>query len=344
MNNKYFYIKKTKMIDEASIGHRFMPVFMSIALFVLVYYASSLAAALLQSIPLVIYIMTSKEFSGLINSEHPMDATVEYLEHFSYPQWFDLVDLFSRVAIMIVAILFCKLFEKRRASSLGLRRGGIVLEYLSGLLIGFALFALTVLIAWLTGSIQITKNPDGVSFIVILYFLAFIVQGAAEELIVRGYFMVSLARDTHPWIAILVSALAFSFIHIFNAGINVIALTNIFLVGVLFGVYVFKRGNIWGACAIHTMWNFAQGNIFGVNVSGMDAMPSIFVSLQSDKPGMVILNGGAFGLEGSIICTAIMVGAIALALLLPTKKTEISATEEGYIPTQRKNKKLWEPF
>lgn len=340
----YFYIKKTKMIDEATLGHKYTPMFMAIAFFILVYYASSLACAIIQSIPLVIYIMSSKEMSIIINSEQPMESAIEYLEHFSPPDWFMAVDLISRVAIIIIAILFCKLFEKRGITSLGIRRDGAVIEYLLGLVIGFFMFGLVVLLSFSTNSIEIAINPKGVSAILILYLVGFIIQGAAEEIIVRGYFMVSLARDYKVFVAIIVSSLAFALIHIFNEGMTIIAFINILLIGIFFAVYIFKRGSIWGACAIHSMWNFAQGNVFGISVSGMDTMPSILTVTQNTSRGMWLLNGGAFGLEGSLLATIVIIVSIALVLLLPTKKSEISATEEGYVPTQRKNKKLWEPF
>jgi membrane protease YdiL (CAAX protease family) len=82
-------------------------------------------------------------------------------------------------------------------------------------------------------------------------------------------------------------------------------------------VYLLKRGNIWGAGAIHSMWNFTQGNIFGIQVSGIDKLPSIF-AFDASQSGELI-NGGAFGLEGGLAVTIVLALAIIIALLLKSK-------------------------
>ena len=56
--------------------------------------------------------------------------------------------------------------------------------------------------------------------------------------------------------------------------------------------------SIWGISAIHTTWNFAQGNIFGIKVSGINAQVSLF-SFKSSEAGKII-NGGSFGLETAL--------------------------------------------
>ncbi|MBO5213093.1 MAG: CPBP family intramembrane metalloprotease [Clostridia bacterium] len=338
--NKYFYIKRTKMIDEAAQFHRPTPLYISVLIFLLVYYASSFAAALIQIFPMLGVMFSNPAFDAVLESDAPLEAFMSFMENFSYPGWFMIVDLVSRFGIIVVCVLYCKTFEKRSIRSMGIRKGNALPEYLVGLVIGFAIFFLTFFFAWLFGGVEISVNPEGVSWILILYFLGFVIQGAAEEFLVRGYFMVSVARDYKVFFAIITSSLVFAFIHIFNTGMTVIAFLNIFLVGVFFAIYVFKRGNLWGACAIHTMWNFAQGNVFGISVSGLELMPSIFTVTNNEGTAMWLLNGDVFGLEGSLCCTFVMLGAIALALLLKTKRTEISYMEQGYIPSPKKH--LWE--
>ena len=47
---------------------------------------------------------------------------------------------------------------------------------------------------------------------------------------------------------------------------------------------MFKRGNIWGACAIHSFWNFAQGNIFGSYVA------RIYKSVELNEEGTEVVD------------------------------------------------------
>ena len=68
--------------------------------------------------------------------------------------------------------------------------------------------------------------------------------------------------------------------------------------------------------ALHGAWNFAQGNIVGVAVSGQNAGGSLLhFQARSGLPDW--LSGGAFGLEGNIVtCLVLLVGIIILRLQL----------------------------
>ena len=45
-------------------------------------------------------------------------------------------------------------------------------------------------------------------------------------------------------------------------------------------LYMLKTDNIWGVAALHGAWNFAQGNLVGVAVSGQDLAVAIALSGQ----------------------------------------------------------------
>lgn len=68
--------------------------------------------------------------------------------------------------------------------------------------------------------------------------------------------------------------------------------------GLLLGAAYKYSGTLWLPIGIHWGWNFFQGNIFGFAVSGGDAGSSL---IQSSVQGPVILTGGAFGAEASVI-------------------------------------------
>jgi hypothetical protein len=62
---------------------------------------------------------------------------------------------------------------------------------------------------------------------------------------------------------------------------------------------------LWLPIGIHFAWNFVQGAIFGVAVSGNEARGL----LQSTLNGPALLSGGAFGAEGSIFAVIICLAA-----------------------------------
>jgi hypothetical protein len=64
--------------------------------------------------------------------------------------------------------------------------------------------------------------------------------------------------------------------------------------------------SLWFAMGLHTAWNFLQGSIFGVAVSGNGAPTDSL--LQPLIQGNQWLTGGAFGIEASVIAVVLGLG------------------------------------
>jgi hypothetical protein len=70
------------------------------------------------------------------------------------------------------------------------------------------------------------------------------------------------------------------------------------------------------------MWNFAQGNLFGIPVSGIQGLPSPLSSQLEGGMLRELLNGGPFGLEGGLAVTVVLLAGCAVVLIAPTKRSE----------------------
>ena len=92
--------------------------------------------------------------------------------------------------------------------------------------------------------------------------------------------------------------------HMSNEHVTVLAYINLFLCGLLFGLLFVESGSIWMVAALHSGWNFLQGNIFGISVSGTAKSSSVFDSSFAD--GWSFMNGGDFGLEGGLAVTIVL--------------------------------------
>ena len=121
----------------------------------------------------------------------------------------------------------------------------------------------------------------------------------------RSYLMVSIGRRYPMWLAVLLNALLFSTLHIGQSGMGLLAFINLTLFGAFASIYFIKRGSIWGIGAVHSIWNFVQGNFYGVKVSGLSISCSVLDSVSVE--GRVLINGGAFGLEGGLAVTLVLV-------------------------------------
>lgn len=228
-----------------------------------------------------------------------------------------VVNLFSTIVPILVTFLFCFVFQKRKPRTIGFIKKKCVSEYLWGLLIGTVIFTLAVIICVLTGTLTFTGIGEGFSIgMFILFFLGFVVQGMSEEVLCRGYLMVSIARRSSLPVAIIANSLFFAALHLLNSGITVLAFINLTLFGIFASVMFVRRGSIWMVGAVHSIWNFVQGNVFGIKVSGMDIDCMLFESEVAEN--MSIINGGAFGLEGGLAVSVVLIAGIVL-MSLPKK-------------------------
>jgi membrane protease YdiL (CAAX protease family) len=102
-----------------------------------------------------------------------------------------------------------------------------------------------------------------------------------------------------------------------NPNVSFIALINIFLFGLFASLLTLRRGSIWMVGAIHSMWNFAQGNLFGIPVSGLTGLPSPLTATVKEGTWQTLISGGSFGLEGGLAVTVVLLVACGLVLFLP---------------------------
>ena len=239
-----------------------------------------------------------------------------------------IIQLFATVATVAGVLLYCLLAERRSLLSLGFTGRGMALEYAVGLMGGLMMFGGAVLLCVLTGTVTVTLSEETPSMgLLLLFFLGFLIQGMSEEILCRSYLMVSLSRGFPLWLCAVINALLFALLHLGNTGISAIALVNIFLFGLFASFLTLRRGSIWMAGALHSMWNFAQGNLFGIPVSGIRGTPSPLASTLQEGVWQELINGGTFGLEGGLAVTAVLAIACAVVLFVPTKKSEIAETD-----------------
>lgn len=230
-----------------------------------------------------------------------------------------LLSLFATSVMIVLVILFCRLVQKRNMASMGFVRQGCMKEYLKGIFFGFLMFSAAVLICVVTGSLKLTFTPD--RFVLssfLLFIVGYMIQGMAEEVLCRGYFLVSLGRRYPMAAAIMLNAVAFAALHLFNPGIAPLAIINLVLFGIFASVCFIQTENIWLVGALHSVWNLLQGNVYGIKVSGMASSCSVFSSAMTE--GREIFHGGDFGLEGGLAVTVVLMAGIVVLLILNTKK------------------------
>jgi len=273
--------------------------------------------ALFENLDSLMYVLQSEGFIAYI------EAVIELMQTVTGASWYSLISLFITAAATVVAILYCVIIEKRSVASMGLRKKNFFLEYLGGAAVGIITISLAAVIGILSGAYSFSIGQPKAWWI-LLFLLGFIVQGMSEEVLCRGYLLVSMSRKTPVIVCAILTSLMFALLHVFNPGFGFLPFINLFLSGLSFAFYFIKRGNIWGACAMHTFWNFYQGPIFGISVSGTGCTEhAVFNTVAASAENMELWTGGAFGIEGGLCVTIVEVLTLLFVLfLLPKSKSE----------------------
>ena len=226
----------------------------------------------------------------------------------------------SMIGVDLLVLLYTLLCERPIFRSFGRRavpggRGNTWKLFGIGLLAGFAMNALCILVAWLHGDIVLSVGRFRP-----LYLLAALVcvcvQSGAEELVTRGYMMGAIRDRYNVWVAAAVNSLFFGALHLLNPGITVLSFVNVVAVGFALSVVMIKLESLWFCVAMHTAWNFSQSIFFGLPNSGIVSEGSFF-HLEAARDS--VLYSAAFGVEGAITTTLVLL-ALTLCVLLAARR------------------------
>ena len=216
--------------------------------------------------------------------------------------------LFFAAGTFCVVAIFRRWIDRESFRSLGFGLQNVVKESVIGILMGIGMMALGFGILLVLNEIKwVGINPDAGK--ILLSVVLFVIVAFNEELLFRGYILGNLMLSMNRWVALLVSSFFFALVHMGNAHITLLSFCSILFAGLLLGLpYIFTR-SLWLPLALHFSWNYFQGTIFGFSVSGNAEYSLITQTRQGDT----MLNGGAFGFEGSILAVVFL--AIAIAAL-----------------------------
>lgn len=223
-----------------------------------------------------------------------------------------VVQLLARVVPVVLAyLILVRMVERRAATELAPRK--ILPDGALGIAAGLLLFGTVVGVLWLLGSYHVVGTDPHAKWLPALL-TAGLGAGIAEEIICRGVLYRIVEEGLGSWWALLISALLFGAAHLANPNATLWAALAIAIeAGLLFGLLYHLTRSLPLCMGLHAAWNFAQGTIYGIPVSGLDADGW----LVSQRTGPDWLSGGAFGAEASVValalCSLCSLGLLAVA-------------------------------
>lgn len=248
--------------------------------------------------------------------------------------WQTTVDYGFFIGIWLVTLLILKVSKKKRPILQAVNTktdGNNIFKFMFGILTGFVLNGVCILVAWIHGDIVIYfESFRPLSFVLI--FAMVLIQSSAEELICRGFLYQMLIKNfKNPAVAIVGNSLLFASLHLGNNGITVLSFIDICLSGILFSLMVYYMDSLWCAFAGHTAWNFTQAIIFGLPNSGNPAVYSVF-KIDSDNSRNSFAYNVIFGIEGTVFSVIVLALACVALYLWGRKygKKPFDVWEENY--------------
>ena len=217
------------------------------------------------------------------------------------------------VLMAIAVVLAYKAYKRwvERAEDAELPLSGAFPELAAGIAIGTALFSLMTGIVALMGGIEFLGLRGAGQFWTMLAIA--IVSGTMEEVLFRGIVQRHMEAMIGTWGSLAFTSGLFGLLHITNPDATWFSsLAIAFEAGILLGAAYLLTRRLWLAIGIHAAWNFTQGWIFSVPVSGGEAPLGLLITRRT---GPEWLTGGDFGLEASAV--AMVVATLAgLGLLM----------------------------
>lgn len=166
-----------------------------------------------------------------------------------------------------------------------------------GLLFGTGLMLLVTAMMWLAGAYRIVGVQPGAPWLRGLLLVG-VLPAVIEEIMFRGVFYRIVEDGMGSWIALALSSLLFGFIHAMNPNATLWSCIAIAIEGgLLLGLLYMVTRSLYACMGLHAAWNFMQGPVLGIPVSGTDQHGLLIAVLSGPR----WLSGGAFGAEASMV-------------------------------------------
>lgn len=232
-----------------------------------------------------------------------------------------LLTYYGYIIIMGVSLLYWKIVLKKPLSEMGVTK--YFGNYFIGAITGVIILTVIVVAIILTGNIKYHGIFENADILMIVFFIGgFVIQGATEEFLCRGIVFHSLKENTSLVVAMNTSTLMFIIPHLSSlfdgeALYCIVGIINLYLISSIFSLLTILFRSIWVACGFHSFWNAVLYSILGLNLSGSDGTVTSIFNLQSK--GENIYNGGVYGIEASIVTTAVLFITIIILIWLTSK-------------------------
>ena len=122
--------------------------------------------------------------------------------------------------VILLTWVWVRWFERRSFWTLGFERAGAAWKYARGFGFGLLAFGGSIAILGTTGLTTLDHIEGAAVGGILIVLVGWLVQGAAEEIVTRGWLLNVIGARYRPWLGVLASVLIFSLLHGLNPNIG----------------------------------------------------------------------------------------------------------------------------
>ena len=223
--------------------------------------------------------------------------------------------LLSATGFTLITRMARQRIDRRSFRSLGLELTPASWRELAfGLTLGAVLMGLIFFSQLVFGSLVVEGSAfelgiGAVAGRILAALILMVLVGYYEELVFRGYILQNLVEGSGLGWALIISSILFGGLHLINPNASAFTLASITGAGLLMAYGWIATGRLWLPIGLHIAWNFFQGAVFGLPVSGIEIGGLLYVR----DLGPAWFTGGEFGPEGGlIVLPAMALGALGI--------------------------------
>ena len=224
--------------------------------------------------------------------------------------------LYEAIGFIVATVVVGNLLNKYSWDRMGwhTQPGGLAPRLFRGVGLGALMAALAVGLAFVLDhtSVHSTGNWRIWPQVALPIMLGLVLAALAEELMFRGYPMRRLSEAIGAPAAVAVFAVLFGLAHARNPNATVFSTINVALAAVWLSFAFFSAGGMALAWGLHFGWNAGLSMLFDAPVSGYQFVDVPGVDYSVGRHAWI--DGGAFGPEGGIVTTLVMIAGTAAIL------------------------------
>ena len=231
-----------------------------------------------------------------------------YPDPWYYREWVTIA-LTNPFSALFWVWIFHKIINKQSFISLGLKLSGYKDDFIEGLLLGIGLTGLGFGVLYVFDFLLIEQVKFSLNNH-LLYVFVFALVALGEEIAIRGFILQNLASSFNKYIALVLSSFAFVYIRGWNNidfGIvegtpspwAIVPLLNLFLIGILLGLYCIYKNNLWFPIGVNFSWSYFKTPVCGFKEYDFGTNETI-----------IRQNLRVSDFEGSILFTVLIIAGI----------------------------------